>query len=443
MHATGSYPSKYHATTSSAAATITSRDVVTSEPDQLAMSEEMQFAAASNRDKDLHTSQEIKALAKELDEQDRQAKLQHRQKMDAPGVTIVHHERQPFPHEKFGKNRNGKASLAATSSLAAPVGGCDPPDDEDGDPSHGDEETGNRTNLVEAVLVDRDSQNNRNEGSSGNILVDTSTIPKAEIVRADDASLWAKCIPPTTGSKVFCFGILFLLAAVTAVGLVCGSGVCSTAEEPVSQTMSPTTMPPGMDSVNAFGRTWGVAATTSIKIWNRQLTGTIPTELKFLTALTGVSLYENQLTGTLPSELGMLTALTSLRLYSNQLGGSLPSELGMLTALKTLHLGNNQLTGTVPSTLGVLTQLSHLLLYNNTLTGTIPSEIGMLTELVALGLSENKLTGKIPSDTGMLTALTFLSLYGNEFTGKVPSQLLVLSNGLSIGLHDSFQQDDP
>jgi len=632
MNAPGSVPSTDRAVTSTAAATTRSRgNVVNSEPDHLAMSDEMHAAAASNllgehalNPKEQHQSttsnKAAKALAKELDEQDRQAKQQQlakRKKSDAPGVSIVHHDRKPFPHEKFGVDATGhrhheRQPFPHEKFRGHHRGRCDPPpvlpttsepnvadynydrdeDNEDEeDPPQDDEETGNTAsrgnaaNLVEAILVDEDNHgiNGNNNVASGNIVVDTNAIPNAEIVSPEDASLWARCIPSTTGSKLFCFGILLLLAGVTSVGIVCGSGVCTSSgaqkelasqngdpptaaipsanssEEPSStlaqiptvltlsptdetpsptvpstpakptsspfttrptssptspaptqspttvkptlppqtsrpitipiaaaptpspttaeptssptspaptqspttvkptlppQTSKPTTMPitsaptpspttaeptsppttamptispttsrPVVESVAAFGRTWDVAATTSIEMWKQQLTGTIPAELMFLTALTGIYLYENQLTGTIPSELGMLTALTSLRLHLNQLGGSVPSEIGRLTELRGLGLSMNNFTGIIPSGLGMLTALTFLALSYNEFTGIVPSELGLLTALMHLNLENNQLTGTVPSELAMMTEIVELDLEKNQITGTVPSEL--------------------
>ena len=63
---------------------------------------------------------------------------------------------------------------------------------------------------------------------------------------------------------------------------------------------------------------------------------------------TTLHLYNNQLTGEIPVEIGNLTNLDHLYLYKNQLAGEIPSEIGNLINLTELSLGYNQLTGVIP-----------------------------------------------------------------------------------------------
>ena len=57
------------------------------------------------------------------------------------------------------------------------------------------------------------------------------------------------------------------------------------------------------------------------------------------------------LTGSIPSEIGYLTNLIKLNLYGNQLTGSIPPEIGNLINLTRLRLGYNQLTGEIPESI--------------------------------------------------------------------------------------------
>jgi hypothetical protein len=113
---------------------------------------------------------------------------------------------------------------------------------------------------------------------------------------------------------------------------------------------------------------------------------------------TEINLFNKGLTGSIPSEIGNLTNLTNLNLRSNQLTGSIPPEIGNLTNLTELFLRSNELTGSIPSEIGNLTNLTYLLLYNNQLTGSIPPEIGNLTNLISLNLDYNQLSGIIPDE---------------------------------------------
>ena len=56
---------------------------------------------------------------------------------------------------------------------------------------------------------------------------------------------------------------------------------------------------------------------TRLVLNNRELSGSIPSELGQLTKLERLSLYENELSGPIPSSLGNLTNLTELRLGRN------------------------------------------------------------------------------------------------------------------------------
>jgi Leucine-rich repeat (LRR) protein len=46
----------------------------------------------------------------------------------------------------------------------------------------------------------------------------------------------------------------------------------------------------------------------------------------------------NELNGTIPSELRLMTAMTMLSMYGNKLSGTIPSELGLMTAMTRLSM---------------------------------------------------------------------------------------------------------
>jgi Leucine-rich repeat (LRR) protein len=153
------------------------------------------------------------------------------------------------------------------------------------------------------------------------------------------------------------------------------------------------------------------------------ITGSLPSELRLLSLLNVLSLNSNQLTGSIPSELGFLSQLNLLALYSNHLTGTLPSILGSLPRLNILYLDSNLLNGTIPSELGSLPLLKELFLHSNQLTGSIPPELGSLSRLSYLYLYFNRLTGSIPSELGALSEMSYLSLNANSLTGPIPSEL--------------------
>lgn len=84
------------------------------------------------------------------------------------------------------------------------------------------------------------------------------------------------------------------------------------------------------------------------------------------------------ISGTLPTELGYLSVLTRLDESTSSLSGSLPSELGLLSALTELWIdGNPMLSGSLPSELGRMTSMQYLVLSNNAHTGLLPTELGL------------------------------------------------------------------
>ncbi|MCP4349126.1 MAG: hypothetical protein GY795_26905 [Desulfobacterales bacterium] len=89
-----------------------------------------------------------------------------------------------------------------------------------------------------------------------------------------------------------------------------------------------------------------------------------------------------------------LSAGHVIKLYrdNKNLNGSVPSEIGDLTNLKYLDLEHNQLNGPIPPELGNLTNMNNLYLSNNQLSGPVPHEFVSLTNLSYLRLSYNKLT---------------------------------------------------
>jgi len=78
------------------------------------------------------------------------------------------------------------------------------------------------------------------------------------------------------------------------------------------------------------------------------------------------------------------------------LSGKIPSEIRYLFKLETLDLSHNYISGSIPDEIYTLRNLKKLYLYQNELTGTIATWIGQLDSLEYLHLSQNKLRGSIP-----------------------------------------------
>ena len=101
------------------------------------------------------------------------------------------------------------------------------------------------------------------------------------------------------------------------------------------------------------GITLTMTRVTGLNLPNRNLTGTIPTELGNLTALTTLNLYSNTLTGTIPASLANLsTTLQYLRLHSNRLRGQITPSLNVLTNLEEFTIsGNDNISECIPPSL--------------------------------------------------------------------------------------------
>jgi hypothetical protein len=135
----------------------------------------------------------------------------------------------------------------------------------------------------------------------------------------------------------------------------------------------------------------------------------------------------NDLSGTIPSELALLSnSLSRIDLSragsSSFISGSIPSELGYLTLLESIDLGGNQLSGSIPKQIGNWSQVDVLDFSNNLLSEELPSEIGLLSVLTELNLESNDLTGSLPTAIGRLTKMRSLFLGENQLDGPIPSE---------------------
>jgi len=168
-------------------------------------------------------------------------------------------------------------------------------------------------------------------------------------------------------------------------------------------------------------------STIGISVWYRGFqSGTIATEIGFLTSMVDISLFGNELVGTLPSELGLLSNMRSFFLNDNKISGTIPSELGLLSNMRSFYLVYNKISGTIPSELGLLSNMRDFSLGDNKISGTIPSELGLLSNLEYIDFAKNKLTGTVPSELGLCEELYFLDLRNNDLTGTFPSSFCSL-----------------
>ncbi|KAA8533878.1 hypothetical protein F0562_031395 [Nyssa sinensis] len=174
---------------------------------------------------------------------------------------------------------------------------------------------------------------------------------------------------------------------------------------------------------------------------------TFPPGISKLRHLTFLNAYSNSFTGPLPEELFHLRLLEYINLGGSYFNGTIPASFGSFPRLKFLHLSGNQLSGQVPAELGSLTQLEHLEIGYNEFTGGVPVELAKLSYLKYLDISNAILSGNLKPELGNLTRLESLLLFRNRFTGTIPRsfaqlkaiQYLDLSNnGLSGTILEEF-----
>jgi len=145
--------------------------------------------------------------------------------------------------------------------------------------------------------------------------------------------------------------------------------------------------------------------------------------------VTVIDLNNKDLSGTIPSELGDLSNLQVLRLDNNSLTGTLPSELGNLREnLRVLHLDHNNLSGELPPELSYLKNAQDVEVDQNSLSGTLPSEYGALANVQDLDVGDNSVSGTLPSELGSLREnLQHFDVANNNLIGTMPDSIDTLS----------------
>ncbi|GLT63591.1 hypothetical protein SLA2020_361470 [Shorea laevis] len=220
---------------------------------------------------------------------------------------------------------------------------------------------------------------------------------------------------------------------------------------------------------------FGSNRVTGIQIADKNVQGTLPPDLKNLSALTIFEVMSNQLTGPIPSLAGLsslqaadfcnnnftsfpadffagltslqtvdldynpfapweipaslkeATALQKFSAVSANLIGTIPDIFGSGTFsnLIVLHLSFNQLHGGLPGSFSG-SMIQHLRLHEMNLGGSI-QVLQNMTSLTEVYLDGNHFTGPLP-DFSQLTQLAILSLRDNQFTGVVPMSLVNLQS---------------
>jgi len=111
------------------------------------------------------------------------------------------------------------------------------------------------------------------------------------------------------------------------------------------------------------------------------------------------------------SFINSMPAVIELWLDDNkELIGSIPSNMGNMKTLESVSLSNCSLTGTIPSEIGSMDQLKQLWLLGNNLKGTVPLDLMKLTNLEVLHVEDNDLEGSVPDGMCDLENLTSFAI---------------------------------
>ncbi|KAL7163364.1 hypothetical protein ACSBR2_039461 [Camellia fascicularis] len=167
---------------------------------------------------------------------------------------------------------------------------------------------------------------------------------------------------------------------------------------------------------------------TRIQIGNRNLTGFLPQNLGFLTALKSLNLSYNNLSGPLPS-LDGLSSLQDLSLSNNSFS-SIPVDFFFnMTSLESLYLDNNPFSRWLLSD-SIQTAWNLRIFSANAcnVTGIIPSYFGWHhRKLRILHLAFNELQGGLP-DSFMVGPIQSLKLNGQQSINKLNGSIDVIQN---------------
>ncbi|KAA3617349.1 MAG: T9SS C-terminal target domain-containing protein [Calditrichaeota bacterium] len=162
---------------------------------------------------------------------------------------------------------------------------------------------------------------------------------------------------------------------------------------------------------------------SQLNLYNKSLSGNIPSVIGSLTELTYLRFGYDDITGEIPSEVGLLDKLQTLEVRNTEIT-KVPDEIGQLSNLVTLALHSNNITE-LPDVFANLDKLSNLYLYSNELT-TVPQSIGSLEKITYLRLDNNNISS-LPVELFNLETLTQLFINTNQLT-SIPTEISNLTN---------------
>ncbi|TMW84443.1 hypothetical protein EJD97_025189 [Solanum chilense] len=175
----------------------------------------------------------------------------------------------------------------------------------------------------------------------------------------------------------------------------------------------------------------------TLDISHNLFNSTFPSGVSRLKSLTYLNAYSNNFIGPLPEEVAQIPNLEYLNFGGNYFKGLIPKSYGGLEKLKFLHLAGNLLNGPVLPELGFLKQLEHVEIGYQNFSGVIPAEFSSLSNLTYLDISLANLSGNLPVELCNLTNLETLFLFKNHFYGTIPSSFARLTSLKSLDLSDN------
>ncbi|KAF7806439.1 LRR receptor-like serine/threonine-protein kinase GSO1 [Senna tora] len=119
----------------------------------------------------------------------------------------------------------------------------------------------------------------------------------------------------------------------------------------------------------------------------------------------------------------ILFLMSGIDLSCNNLTGKIPSEIRYLGNIHSLNLSHNVLSGTIPESLSQLREIESLDLSHNRLSGNIPWEMKELYRLSTFSVAYNNLSGSTPLMVNQFATFEKRSYEGNPFLCGPPLDL--------------------